>query len=143
VSPNISSAALAAHLAQRAEPALKTLRQRRAPTRKEREIQAAILDFLRTVPGIVAWRQNTGGAMLKGAGGVLRPVRFGFPGLSDIIGWREPGARFLAIEVKKPGEYPSPEQRAFLQMVHRANGVAIVAHSVQDVIDALGLTARR
>lgn len=127
-----------------------------APTRKEREIQAAILAYLKTVPGVVAWRQNTG-AMFGEHKGKRWAVRFGYPGLSDIIGWQHwcgrlramrhpiPGsancdacsARFLAIEVKRPGQYPTAQQQAFLDSVKAAGGIAIVARSVDDVARTL------
>lgn len=130
-------------------------RPRKAPGRPEGEIVRAILDYLALVPGVTAWRNNTGMAMLPGRGGRPQPVRFGKPGLPDIIGWvRWPQvitdcshpltsnfkpmiARFLAIEVKRPGGRPTPEQAAFLELVRKSGGVAIVATAVQDVIDAL------
>jgi len=129
-----------------------------AHSRKEREIQAAILAFLRTVPGVVAWRNNTG-AVSTGH----RFVRFGFRGASDIVGFTSgavsstatvpaalshvtvkmpppsPIAIFLAIEVKREGHYPTAEQQAFLDIVKQAGGIAICAHSVEDVAVALGL----
>lgn len=130
---------------------------RRAYPRREREIQRAVLDFLRTIPGIVAWK--TGGGLLPLADG--RRVRMGHRGVSDIVGWIEwcvaraaaaPGcsgsklhhvARFLAIEVKQPGKHPTDEQAAFLDAVRAAGGIAVVATSVEDVASALGLTPTR
>lgn len=120
-------------------------------TRRESEIVAAILSYLRTVPGVVAWRSNVG-AVQTGT----RFVRFGFAGCADIVGWKteivgyrqsrvdfretEPitVARFIAVEVKRPGQQPTPKQRAFLEMVAKAGGLALVAHDVQDVVEALG-----
>ena len=138
---------------------------RKAPTPKERDIQRAILAFLATVPGVVAWRTNSGAAMLPGHGGKGQHVRFGFKGLSDIVGWQErtwcphgyemrkvgshygddciaPIARFLAIEVKTAKTYPTAEQQAFLDQVKAAGGIAICARSVHDVALALGLAER-
>ncbi len=43
----------------------------------------------------------------------------------------------LAIEVKQPGEQPAPLQRYELDRVRRAGGTALVAHSVDDVRQAL------
>ena len=115
--------------------------------RPEREVQAAILAFLRTVPGVVAWRNNVGG-MSGEHKGKRWSVRFGFPGLSDIIGWKtvtwpESCARFLAIECKREGEEPTPAQEAFLYSVHKAGGIAIVARNVDDVARALGMKEMR
>jgi Holliday junction resolvase len=45
--------------------------------------------------------------------------------------------RFLAIETKQPGAYPGRLQRHELDRVRRAGGLAIVAHSADDVRDAL------
>lgn len=143
------------------------LKAQRAGTplpRKESEIQGAILDYLKTVPGVVAWRTNSGMAMLPGRNHKPMPVRFGFKGISDIVGWadfcqypadrRGPdnpqgsnpipcdgrgmyhAARFLAIEVKRPGKEPTDEQRIFLYAVRKAGGLAIVATNVEDVAAA-------
>ena len=131
--------------------------RRTAPTPKERDIQRAILAFLATVPGVVAWRTNSGAAMLPGHGGKGQHVRFGFKGLSDIVGWHrywatcqggmampscEGVARFLAIEVKTAKTYPTAEQQAFLDQVKAAGGIAVCARSVHDVALALGLAER-
>lgn len=127
--------------------------------RRESEIQRAILTYLRTVPGVVAWRQNVGTA--SGEHKARRWfVRYGFPGLSDILGWvdfcRFPGPergqaraiscagkgmyhvpRFLAIEVKRPGGEPTAQQATFLACVREAGGLAFVATSVEDVVREL------
>ena len=112
--------------------------------RKESEILKAVLQHLNLLPGVVAWRTNVG-AFTGEYKGKKRFVRFGFPGLVDIIGWRSPGglapdpiAQFLAIEVKRPGEHPTPEQQAFLDMVTKAVGIAFMARSVDDVAQAMG-----
>jgi hypothetical protein len=119
---------------------------RRKPVQKEREIQRQILDFLGTVPGVVAWK--TGGGMFRlSYKGKERMVRIGKVGVSDIVGWAswDKGrgsdgiARFLAIEVKARGGRLTPEQDAFLASVHRAGGIAVLAYSVADVASALGL----
>ena len=124
--------------------------------RRERDIQRAILDFLRSVPGVVAWK--TGGGLLPLADG--RRVRMGHKGVSDIVGFRseylpifrpnhpqaprrpadEKIARFLAIEVKRPGRRATEEQMAFLDAVVRAGGIALIASSVDEVAAALGRT---
>lgn len=58
-------------------------------------------------------------------------------GISDIIGIHR--GRFLAIEVKRPGNKLSDRQARFLRSVSDAGGIALVAYSVDDVIDGLGL----
>lgn len=127
---------------------LKAQRAGKPLPRKEGEIQAAILAYLRTVPGVRAERMNSRVVTMPGRGGRMRPVRFGFKGCPDIIGWRTQThwmqccppnfAQFLAIEVKSPGKEPTDEQRAFLQAVRDAGGVSLIARSVDDVVSALG-----
>ncbi|HEX8773277.1 MAG TPA: VRR-NUC domain-containing protein [Pyrinomonadaceae bacterium] len=46
--------------------------------------------------------------------------------------------RFIAIEVKKPGEEPSLEQLEKHVEIRRNGGIVIVAESVDDVIKAIG-----
>ena len=118
-----------------------------ATPRKESEILRAILGYLALVPGVVAWRNNTG-AMFGEYKAKKWAVRFGKKRVSDIIGWQSqqrvsvftdattlvsPLARFLAIEVKNEKGIVTPEQRAFLDHVEKAGGIAIVARSLDDV----------
>lgn len=51
-------------------------------------------------------------------------------GTSDVIACAR--GRFLAIEVKLPGERPRPDQERFLARVRQAGGTAGVAHSVRE-----------
>lgn len=91
------------------------------------------------------WRNNTGA--LKDASGRL--VRYGLcPGSSDLIGLRtrvitetdlgHRFAQFVAIEVKDQGRLTA-EQRAFLQMVEQAGGLAGVARSTAEARSILRL----
>jgi hypothetical protein len=108
-----------------AAPAPLKLKQTTVP---ESAILAAVLTALRLHPR-VAWahRMNTGAYAVGD-----RFVRFGFPGLADIIGQTVSGA-FLAVECKRVGKEPTDEQRAFLDLVARSGGVSFVARSVDDV----------
>lgn len=144
--------------------------------RSETAIVGEILAFLRTVRGVVAWRNNVGAVTTRSANGKARHVRFGFRGMADIVGWRQlghakeclcghgqvhhggdgcwatvttaracmcpawrpgPVAQVVCIEVKRPGQRPTPEQAAFLDLVRKSGGLAIVATSVEDVVAAL------
>lgn len=109
------------------------------PPPLEKDIQAAILELLETHPR-VAWaeRMNTGGMERENADGTKRYIRFAFEGCSDIIGQLKDG-RFLAVEVKRPGRYPTHAQRAFLAMVNAHKGVGIIAFSVDDVVRSLAV----
>lgn len=137
--------------------------------RPEKAIQRAILDWLATVPGVMAWKSGSGAFRMsyRDRAGQTRErfVVMGKRGVSDIVGWMQwpqviagedalrlryggpmrqsPAigdwiARFLAIEVKRPGEKPTPDQAAFLEAVQAAGGIGIVATCVDDVASALG-----
>jgi hypothetical protein len=139
-------------LARKGRQAQQPGKARKAATPKEREIQRAILEFLKTVPGVVAWK--TGGGMFRLTHkGKERMVRMGHRGVSDIVGFRsqllgswgqgfENNARFLAIEVKTAKTFPTAEQQAFLDQVKAAGGIAVCARSVHDVALALGMGER-
>jgi hypothetical protein len=45
--------------------------------------------------------------------------------------------RFLAIEVKRPGNKPTPEQQQFIDTINEAGGLAFVARSVEEVDNTL------
>lgn len=96
----------------------------------EKDIQKQILDWLR-LHGATAIRVNSG-AMAGDYKGKKRFVRMNDTvGCSDILCcWR---GRFVAIEVKRPGNKPTLDQESFLQTVERSGGLAIVAYSVDDV----------
>ena len=85
------------------------------------------------------FRNNTG--TLRDANG--RPVSFGLcKGSADLIGYRtvtitpdmvgQQVAVFLSIEVKTPTGRVRPEQRAWMETVQAAGGIAGVARSVED-----------
>lgn len=105
-------------------------READASRARESDIQAAILRFLATVPGLRAWRSNSGAAM--GRRGL---VRFGVAGQGDISGLLESGRR-LEIEVKTPKGRQSEQQRLFGAMISKFGGLYILARSVDDVRNA-------
>lgn len=104
---------------------------------KEADIQRQILSWLeyqrKDVP--MFWRNNTGAVRLD-----KRFIRFGAVGSSDILGVMSDG-RLLAIEVKSAKGRLTKHQKAFIDGVNHAGGVAIVARSIEDV--ALGLRIHR
>jgi len=97
----------------------------------EGAVLRAVLDYL-AIRHITAWRINTGAAQTESG----RFIRFGVPGMSDIIGIL-PGGRFLAIEVKSAKGAATEAQLIFLAEIAKAGGLAFVARSVEDVIDHL------
>ena len=78
----------------------------------------------------VGWVARMNSGMLYDRTG--RPVFFGFPGLSDIVGQTVTG-RFLAVECKAEGKFPTPDQIAFLERVNRHGGIGFVARGIDDV----------
>jgi hypothetical protein len=87
------------------------------------------------------WRNNTG--TLRDQHG--RPVQFGLArGSADLIGYRtvtitpemvgQQVAVFASIEVKTPTGRIRPDQRAWMETVQAAGGIAGVARSVEDAL---------
>lgn len=92
----------------------------------EKDIQKDILDYLR-YRGIFCWKQNNAG-IRKPDGGYI-PT--GLRGVSDILGIFN--GKFLAIEVKQPGNSLSTQQSDFLSMVNEKGGIGFVAYSIDDI----------
>ena len=86
----------------------------------EKAITKQIRDWLK-LSHIFHWKQ---------IGGLGLPA-----GIADIIGIFR--GKFLAIEVKRPGNKLSDKQKAFLENVEKEGGIAIVAYSVNDVVSRL------
>lgn len=97
----------------------------------ERIIQHEIREALGLLDGCVFWRNSTGFA-IHGE----RRVRYGLAvGSSDLIGLVD--GRFCALEVKRPGERPTEDQRKFMNAVRVNGGFAAVVSSVTEAIDAI------
>lgn len=101
----------------------------RKPT--ETEIVRQCLGQLR-LWGYCVWRNNTGAAVYTNAAGKRRLVRYGEPGVSDILGVL-PGGRMLAVECKTDSGRLSDAQEAFLARVRQAGGLALVVRSVTEL----------
>ncbi len=91
---------------------------------RETEITSAIRSVLEAW-GIWVWKQWQGPMSCP-------------RGVSDLIGIA-PGGKFLAIEVKTEKGRLTEHQERFLEAVRRSGGIALVARSVEDVIEGLGL----
>jgi hypothetical protein len=91
--------------------------------------QDQILEYLK-LKSVFVWRNNTGAIRTRG-----RMVQFGKKGSSDIIGIQPATGKFIAIEVKAPGDTKktTQEQRDFLSSIYAFGGVAGVAAGVEDV----------
>ena len=95
----------------------------------ESDVLAACLQYA-NLHQRVAWaqRMNTGAWEIDEGqdDSGQRPgrfIRFGFPGLSDIVGQLKDG-RWLAFETKRAGKKPTRGQLAFLALVNTHNGLA-------------------
>lgn len=96
----------------------------------EKDVLKGCLEYLTSI-GAFVWRSNTGSAMFG-----KRFVRFGQPGVADVIGVL-PGGRFLAVETKREGGKPSDAQVLFANEVAARHGFWICAHSVEELIEEL------
>jgi hypothetical protein len=104
----------------------------KAPT--EQDLLRQVRDYL-ALQGAVVVRVNSGGlrATYNGKG---RFIRYNdTPGCSDLLACYR--GYFVAVEVKRPGQKPTPEQASFLDQVRRKGGVGIVATCLDDVERAL------
>lgn len=93
----------------------------------ERAVLKDCLKWLNSQPHIWAWRRNVAATLIHG-----RYLRFGQPGMSDIEGIILVDGRgiHLEVEVKREGETPTGNQRAWLAAIAGHGGVALWAHSV-------------
>jgi hypothetical protein len=108
-----------------------------APELPEGVIQNQILNYLSTV-NVFFWRQNSVGVFdTKTQKFRKQRSKFHIKGVADILGVCWPSGRFLAIEVKKFGGYPSKEQKLFLENVNAKGGLGFVARSWTQVRDRL------
>lgn len=97
----------------------------------ERDVQRAVLAFLKAHPAVAfAGRLNSGSAQMQDG----RPIWFHTlgAGAPDIVGAMKRGCAWLAIEVKRPGAKPRPEQVAWLQEITDAGGCAGWVDCVED-----------
>ena len=88
---------------------------------KEQDIQTSIMNYISSIGGLPLKFNNIG--------------IYAKAGVSDIIACIK--GRFVAIEVKKPGNKPSALQENFINAVNKIGGVAFWADNLQDVKDKL------
>ncbi len=103
---------------------------------KEADILRDCLMWLK-LHGVFCWRQNQG-AITGEHNGKHRFLRFtSMAGVSDIVGMLPPTGRLLAVECKRPGRHPTPEQQAFLDLVRESGGVALCVHGIGELEQSL------
>lgn len=109
----------------------------------EAQIQRQILDWL-AARGILAFRMQSG-ATMSSYGGKTRMVRYGVPGMADVLAFGEvydPGPNVIWptpfwIEVKGHKGKQSDLQKSFQSQVEDHGHVYLLAYSLDDVIKAL------
>lgn len=88
----------------------------------EKEITAAILRYLKTVPECFFWKEHGG--------------MYGTAGLPDIVCCI--GGRFVAFEVKAPSGRLTKLQEATIRKIKEARGEACKVTSVEEVKAVIG-----
>jgi len=101
----------------------------------ERDTQKAILQFL-ALKRVLAYRMNTGAAVYETAG-KKRFVRYGNPGMADILAITT-GGQCIWIEVKAAKGKQSESQIRFQREVEKRGHTYLVARSVEDLYPLLG-----
>jgi hypothetical protein len=101
----------------------------------EKELQKMVLDYLKKHPLVVTvWKSDTDKHTSKiHSKSSSRP-----PGLADIVGMLTRG-RFFCIELKVDRNEPSDDQIAFLEKIKKADGFALVAYSLEEVMAFMSL----
>lgn len=88
---------------------------------KEQDIQTKIMDYISSIGGLPIKFNNIG--------------IYAKAGVSDILACIK--GRFVAIEVKKPGNTPSKLQEKFINDVNSIGGFAFWADNLNDVKEKL------
>lgn len=99
---------------------------------RETDLVRAVLAYLNTVRRIPAFRCNTGAARYG-----KRLVRYGSPGMADVIGVIPPDGVTLCVECKMPGNSLTDLQKAFGDLITAAGGVYVCVRSLDDLVAAL------
>ena len=109
---------------------------------RESEILRAVHRAIGARPDARLWRVNVGAAVpVSRACAACRryTIRFGVPGMADLMGVLAPGGRMLSIECKSPSGKLTDEQRAWDAMVRRFGGLSIApCRSVEEALEAIG-----
>lgn len=87
----------------------------------EQHIQDSIMRYIKSIGGLPI-KQNQIGI-------------YGQAGVPDILACIK--GRFVAIEVKRPGQKPKPIQEAFLDAINKKGGVGFWADNLDKVKDTL------
>src|SRR3990167_2664514 len=99
----------------------------------EKDTQKTILAYL-AAKRIFHYRNNSGGAMVKGNGDKGQFIRFGAVGSPDIICVIY--GHYIGIEVKGPKGKQSDHQKAFQEKLNAAGGIYLLVHSFEEFMKA-------
>ena len=88
---------------------------------KEQDIQTSIMNYISSIGGLPIKFNNIG--------------IYAKAGVSDILACIK--GRFVAIEVKRPGQKPTGLQKQFIDAVNLIGGVAFWADNLNDVKEKL------
>ena len=97
----------------------------------ENQLQKQIIDYLRLKEYLAVKFPSVGIYNKKTGSYIPMPQR----GVSDILFWGH--SIFGAIECKMKPKKPTPEQLQFLEDMKYRDGMAIVAYSLDDVIEKI------
>lgn len=87
---------------------------------------------------MVLFDQPTGFVKAIGKNGKPYAVRFGLcNGSTDIIGWKRPNGRFVALEIKVGRDRLSKDQINFINRVKSDGGIAGEVRSVDQALELL------
>ena len=104
---------------------------RRQRGKPEREIQRAILIYLRARGCLVAVT-DAGAAYRAGSFGA-DTVPAGWPDITGVM----PDGMFIGVECKTPTGRQSPAQKQMEEAIRGRNGIYILARSIDDVMEVL------
>ena len=105
---------------------------RRLPAIREQDVQADIFTLL-SYRGFRIFRRNTGAMTIDADpehGKRGRYIKFSETGAADLTGRHKTTGRTIEVECKRPGEKPSPEQYAWLDLAKVDGCIAFWADSV-------------
>ena len=96
----------------------------------ESDVLQAICEYL-WYNKIFFYRNNNTATYDAKRGQYRAMPKWSMKGVSDIVGIYQ--GKPLYIEVKKPGGYPTKEQKEFMKQVNEQGGIAFIARSIDDV----------
>lgn len=104
-------------------------------TVSEKVIENQILYYLVDILKIFAWKNNRIGVFDPRKKTFRKSGKYNIKGVPDICGIYN--GKPLYIEVKKPGGYPSKEQKEFITRANNEGAICFIARSLDEVIEKL------